>query len=111
MLWECRYRSFVIEERLMCAYVMWGRARTFMRSVVKEDDSVGMLLFDEPSASLDPIAEHGKRDLSEPSPCGCADVVVYTDLFDRLRQLRGSKTMVFSSHRFGNLTRHADLIL
>ena len=33
------------------------------------------------------------------------------DLFDRLRELRGSKTMVFSSHRFGNLTRHADLIL
>ena len=31
-----------------------------MRSVVKEDDSVGMLLFDEPSASLDPTAEHGK---------------------------------------------------
>ena len=39
---------------------MWGRARTFMRSVVKEDDSVGMLLFDEPSASLDPAAEHGE---------------------------------------------------
>lgn len=34
-----------------------------------------------------------------------------SDLFERLRQLRGNKTMVFSSHRFGNLTRHADLIL
>jgi hypothetical protein len=33
------------------------------------------------------------------------------DLFQRLRQLKGTKTMVFSSHRFGNLTRHADLIL
>ncbi|EJF56134.1 HlyB/MsbA family ABC transporter [Dichomitus squalens LYAD-421 SS1] len=66
-------------------------ARTIMRSVVKEDEGVGMLLFDEPSASLDPAGEH--------------------DLFDRLRELRGSKTMVFSSHRFGNLTRHADLIL
>ncbi|KAI1785736.1 HlyB/MsbA family ABC transporter [Ganoderma leucocontextum] len=66
-------------------------ARTFMRSIVKEDKTVGMLLFDEPSASLDPAAEH--------------------DLFNRLRELRGSKTMVFSSHRFGNLTRHADLIL
>jgi hypothetical protein len=33
------------------------------------------------------------------------------DLFERLRKLRGNKTMVFSSHRFGNLTRHADLIL
>ncbi|TFK85027.1 HlyB/MsbA family ABC transporter [Polyporus arcularius HHB13444] len=66
-------------------------ARTFMRSVVREDAKVALLLFDEPSASLDPAAEH--------------------DLFDRLRELRGRKTMVFSSHRFGNLTRHADLIL
>ncbi|EJF56118.1 P-loop containing nucleoside triphosphate hydrolase protein [Dichomitus squalens LYAD-421 SS1] len=66
-------------------------SRTFMRSVVSEDAKVGLLLFDEPSASLDPAAEH--------------------DLFGRLRELRGNKTMVFSSHRFGNLTRHADLIL
>ncbi|PPQ90445.1 hypothetical protein CVT25_014963 [Psilocybe cyanescens] len=65
-------------------------ALTFMRSVASED-SVGLLLFDEPSASLDPTAEH--------------------DLFERLRKLRGNKTMIFSSHRFGNLTRHADLIL
>ena len=35
------------------------RSRTFMRSVVREDSQVGLLLFDEPSASLDPIAEHG----------------------------------------------------
>ncbi|KAJ6456145.1 P-loop containing nucleoside triphosphate hydrolase protein [Mycena sanguinolenta] len=61
-------------------------SRTFMR-----DDGVGLLCFDEPSASLDPTAEH--------------------DLFERLRKLRGNKTMIFSTHRFGNLTRHADLIL
>ncbi|OSD05596.1 P-loop containing nucleoside triphosphate hydrolase protein [Trametes coccinea BRFM310] len=66
-------------------------ARTFMRSVVPEEPKVGLLLFDEPSASLDPVAEH--------------------DLFNRLRELRGNKTMLFSSHRFGNLTRHADVIL
>jgi energy-coupling factor transporter ATP-binding protein EcfA2 len=35
----------------------------------------------------------------------------FADLFERLRKLRGNKTMVFSSHRFGNLTRHADRIL
>ncbi|KAJ7480006.1 P-loop containing nucleoside triphosphate hydrolase protein [Mycena galericulata] len=61
-------------------------SRTFMR-----DEGVGLLCFDEPSASLDPTAEH--------------------DLFERLRLLRGNKTMIFSSHRFGNLTRYADLIL
>ncbi|KAF8588476.1 P-loop containing nucleoside triphosphate hydrolase protein [Ramaria rubella] len=65
-------------------------SRTFMRSL-GDDSRVGLLLFDEPSASLDPTAEH--------------------DLFDRLRRLRGSKTMVFSSHRFGQLTKSADLIL
>jgi energy-coupling factor transporter ATP-binding protein EcfA2 len=62
-----------------------------MKSLVSEESNVGLLLFDEPSASLDPKAEH--------------------DLFTRLRELRGNKTMVFSSHRFGKLTRHADLIL
>jgi ABC-type multidrug transport system fused ATPase/permease subunit len=33
-------------------------ARTFMRSS-SEEQRVGLLLFDEPSASLDPTAEHG----------------------------------------------------
>ena len=33
-------------------------ARTFMRSSTMEDD-VGLLMFDEPSAALDPTAEHG----------------------------------------------------
>ncbi|KAL5535096.1 hypothetical protein ACEPAF_3189 [Sanghuangporus sanghuang] len=65
-------------------------SRTFMRSVA-DDSGVGLLLFDEPSASLDPQAEH--------------------DLFERLRALRGNKTMIFSSHRFGSLTRYADVIL
>ncbi|KAF8724831.1 hypothetical protein AX14_008579 [Amanita brunnescens Koide BX004] len=65
-------------------------SRTFMHSLTP-GSAVGLFLFDEPSASLDPIAEH--------------------ELFERLRQLRGHKTMVFSSHRFGNLTRHADMIL
>jgi ABC-type polar amino acid transport system ATPase subunit len=37
---------------------MRGSARTFMRSLVS-DLTVGLLLFDEPSAALDPLAEHG----------------------------------------------------
>lgn len=39
------------------------------------------------------------------------DLHLSIDLFRRLRELRGNKTMIFSSHRFGNLTRHADVIL
>ncbi|KZW02375.1 P-loop containing nucleoside triphosphate hydrolase protein [Exidia glandulosa HHB12029] len=65
-------------------------SRTLMRAQGGKD-RIGLLLFDEPSASLDPEAEY--------------------KLFDTLRTLRGNKSMIFSSHRFGNLTRHADLIL
>ena len=83
-----------------------------MRSVVREDAKVGLLLFDEPSASLDPAAEHGELTLVVLIPiCTSLTDSCLPDLFDRLRELRGSKTMVFSSHRFGNLTRHSDLIL
>jgi hypothetical protein len=31
------------------------------------ESTVGMLLFDEPSASLDPVAEHGNLSFSKPS--------------------------------------------
>ncbi len=37
-------------------------ARTFMRSAT-EEQKVGLLLFDEPSASLDPAAEQGMASL------------------------------------------------
>ncbi|KDQ19844.1 hypothetical protein BOTBODRAFT_152372 [Botryobasidium botryosum FD-172 SS1] len=62
-------------------------SRTFMRP----PEEVTLCLYDEPSAALDPQAEY--------------------DLFQRLRALKGKKTMVFSSHRFGHLTKHADIIL
>jgi energy-coupling factor transporter ATP-binding protein EcfA2 len=79
-----------------------------MRSVVSQGGP-GLLLFDEPSASLDPTAEHG---VSPYRPIISSNHRSRSaDLFERLRQLRGNKTMIFSSHRFGNLTRHADLIL
>lgn len=35
----------------------------FMRSVLSDEATVGLLLFDEPSASLDPTAEHGEQSL------------------------------------------------
>lgn len=94
----------------LCERFMECRSRTFMRSLLSSGANVGLLLFDEPSASLDPTAEHGM-----PHFINLQNVWYsmgrYSDLFLRLRQLRGNKTMVFSSHRFGNLTRHADLIL
>jgi len=31
-----------------------------MRSLVDSQSAIGLLLFDEPSASLDPAAEHGE---------------------------------------------------
>lgn len=86
-----------------------------MRSLSETESSVGMLLFDEPSASLDPTAEHGALPpfffSLESNAHNWDPKHDETDLFERLRNLRGSKTMIFSSHRFGNLTRHADLIL
>lgn len=81
-----------------------------MRSVVSQGGP-GLLLFDEPSASLDPTAEHGVCLHTVPIISFKNHRSRSIDLFKRLRQLRGNKTMVFSSHRFGNLTRHADLIL
>ena len=84
------------------------RSRTFMRSLVSEPN-VGLLLFDEPSASLD---QHGQYSFR---PCLFVCLFFFfihtTDLFESFRQLRGNKTMVFSSHRFGNLTCHSDQIL
>ena len=50
-----------------------------------------LLVVDEPTSAMDPTGE-------------------YT-LFETLRSMRTGKTMVFVTHRFGHLTKHADLIL
>ncbi|CAE6431870.1 unnamed protein product [Rhizoctonia solani] len=68
----------------------WQRL-ALSKSFMKNSGKVKLLCYDEPSASLDPKAEY--------------------EMFERLRQLRGGKTMIFVTHRFGHLTRHADLIL
>lgn len=83
----------------------------FMRAMLSEEAKVGLLLFDEPSAALDPTAEHGMS-----TPCCIQSFPKHlierpSDLFTRIRKLRGEKTMIFSSHRFGQLTKPADLIL
>ncbi|KAH8115858.1 P-loop containing nucleoside triphosphate hydrolase protein [Phellopilus nigrolimitatus] len=63
-------------------------SRTFMRL---SGGNIRFLAADEPTSALDPEGELA--------------------LFSRLRALRGGKTVVFVTHRFGHLTRYADVIL
>lgn len=52
---------------------------------------VKLVTVDEPSSALDPEAEYR--------------------LSTNLRQERKGRTMIFVTHRFGHLTKHADLIM
>ena len=51
-----------------------------MRSVVAEDTKVGLLLFDEPSAWLDPVAEHGEINLPRYHVGGCTHGHIHSRL-------------------------------
>ncbi|KAH7889214.1 P-loop containing nucleoside triphosphate hydrolase protein [Phlebopus sp. FC_14] len=64
-------------------------ARTFMRVLCSS--SIKLISVDEPSSALDPAGEY--------------------QLFSRLREARQGRTMIFVTHRFGHLTKHADLIV
>ncbi|KAG7439707.1 P-loop containing nucleoside triphosphate hydrolase protein [Guyanagaster necrorhizus] len=63
-------------------------ARTFMRL---ESGTVNFVAVDEPSSALDPEGEAA--------------------LFRNLIRVRQGKTMIFVTHRFGHLTKHADLVV
>ncbi|KAF7790151.1 hypothetical protein EIP86_001103, partial [Pleurotus ostreatoroseus] len=63
-------------------------SRTFMRIM---SDKVKLVVVDEPTSAMDPLGEF--------------------ELFEKLRAMRSGKTMVFVTHRFGHLTKHADLVL
>ncbi|KAG6898590.1 hypothetical protein C0993_005830 [Termitomyces sp. T159_Od127] len=65
-----------------------ANARTFMRL---NSGHVNFVSVDEPSSALDPEAEY--------------------QIFSRLIASRPGKTMVFVTHRFGHLTKYADLIV
>ena len=54
-------------------------------------EKIKLLVVDEPTSAMDPQGEF--------------------ELFERLRSMRQGKTSVFVTHRFGHLTKHADLIL
>ncbi|KAJ7453361.1 P-loop containing nucleoside triphosphate hydrolase protein [Mycena galericulata] len=63
-------------------------SRTFMRF---RTGKIKLLSVDEPSSALDPKGEF--------------------ELFERLRETGEGKTMIFVTHRFGHLTKYADLII
>ncbi|KAF8062232.1 P-loop containing nucleoside triphosphate hydrolase protein [Lyophyllum atratum] len=63
-------------------------SRTFMRL---HSPKVKFVAVDEPSSALDPRGE--------------------LQLFDRLRSEQAGRTMIFVTHRFGHLTKHADLVI
>ena len=44
-------------------------------------------------------------------PSSALDAEGELQLFDRLLEVREGKTMLFVTHRFGHLTKHADKIL
>jgi len=84
----------VVEEREKVTNVSGGEsqrlaaARTFMRL---GGGGIRFLAVDEPTSALDPEGEY--------------------ELFSKLREQGGGKTVVFITHRFGHLTKYADLIL
>jgi ABC-type transport system involved in cytochrome bd biosynthesis fused ATPase/permease subunit len=63
-------------------------SRTFMRL---RSPKIKFVAIDEPSSALDPRGE--------------------LELFDRLRTANTGKTTIFVTHRFGHLTKFADLIM
>lgn len=58
---------------------------------MKNSDNVRLLCYDEPSASLDPKAEFGWSSIC----CVPSPLTPTTEMFERLRKLRGEKTMIF----------------
>ncbi|KAL5536082.1 hypothetical protein ACEPAF_4187 [Sanghuangporus sanghuang] len=63
-------------------------SRIFMRLM---GGNIRLLAADEPTSALDPEGEY--------------------ELFKKLREQSGGKTVIFVTHRFGHLTKYADLIL
>ncbi|KAL5519575.1 hypothetical protein ACEPAH_1258 [Sanghuangporus vaninii] len=63
-------------------------SRTFLRLL---GNDIRLLVADEPTSALDPVREY--------------------QLFSKLRKPCSGKTAIFITHRFGRLTKHADLIL
>ncbi|KAF8889910.1 P-loop containing nucleoside triphosphate hydrolase protein [Infundibulicybe gibba] len=63
-------------------------SRTFMRLM---SPKIKLLVVDEPTSALDPISER--------------------EVFNHFRAAQKGRTSIFVTHRFGNLVKHADIIL
>ena len=72
-------------ELLKPDHILYCSARSFMRF---KSGEVKFVAVDEPSSALDTEGE--------------------LKLFERLIAVREGKTMVFVTHRYGHLTKHAD---
>ncbi|KAL4068181.1 P-loop containing nucleoside triphosphate hydrolase protein [Scleroderma citrinum] len=68
-----------------------GKQPLYARMFMRLTTPVKLATIDEPSSALDPSSEF--------------------ELFLRLRAARKGRTMIFVTHRFGHLTKHADLII
>jgi len=79
---------FLFQNFLIVLTMLYHRARSFMRF---KSGNVKFVAVDEPSSALDAEGE--------------------LELFNRLIAARKGKTMIFVTHRFGHLTRHADQIV
>ncbi|EKM54932.1 uncharacterized protein PHACADRAFT_119775 [Phanerochaete carnosa HHB-10118-sp] len=63
-------------------------SRAFMRLM---SPKIKLMVVDEPTSAMDPLGEY--------------------ELFEKLRSLQAGRTLVCVTHRFGHLTKYADLIL
>lgn len=52
---------------------------------------IKLVVVDEPTSAMDPLGEY--------------------ELFEKLRAEQAGRTMICVTHRFGHLTKHADMIL
>ncbi|KAF7375308.1 Lipid A export ATP-binding/permease protein MsbA [Mycena sanguinolenta] len=84
------------ESRAARRSVWWGETTPcsvsgLAPSCASSQKKIRFAVADEPSSALDPKAEH--------------------QLFQRLRESGEGKTIIFVTHRFGHLTKYADLIV
>ncbi|KZW02377.1 P-loop containing nucleoside triphosphate hydrolase protein [Exidia glandulosa HHB12029] len=82
-------------------------ARLLMR-LMRHDEAVGLVLLDEITSALDPKAAARESFLLLRVPG--RSKLTSVDLHASLQRFRGRKTMLYSTHEYGKLTRDADVV-